>query len=302
MVTFTQKNYMGWNPSDGEKLFVTLDKIGQIPGIDAKKPILFGYSAGGQMALELFMKDASRLGGMVLDAAYPIMVRARRQGIALELERGPVNPAVKNVPVLALVGEVDPGAGSWQAVKASWKKAGVPLEIITVPDKRHQWLFDAPRTERLEQWLSHVAAGKLPGRDGAAPSGTATFTGKQEAPPAQPTEKQRGVLGVRLDDHAVVETVAPGFGADKAGLQPGDAIVAIDGQPIKQTAGLGGDRRTKSAGDKVRVTFIRDGREQTVEVTLFGPASSNKPPNAPNKFAQRVPRPCKTRTTRGPAS
>ena len=73
-------------------------------------------------------------------------------------------------------------------------------------------------------------------------------------------------------------------------MQPGDAIVAIDGRPIKQTAELGAIVATKSAGDKVRVTFIRDGREQTAEGDTLGPSeqkqAANRSPNAPKRFAE----------------
>ena len=78
LVVFTQKNYAGWSDSDVPKLFVSLKEIGQIPGIDARKPILFGFSAGGQEALGLWMIDPGRFGGMVLDAAYPVMQMTRR--------------------------------------------------------------------------------------------------------------------------------------------------------------------------------------------------------------------------------
>ena len=66
-----------------------------------------------------------------------------------------------------------------------------------------------------------------------APAGAAAASGKQEAPPAQPTEKKRAVLGLALDDTAVVQSVAPNSGEAKAGLKLGDAIVRLDGQPIK---------------------------------------------------------------------
>ena len=86
--------------------------------------------------------------------------------------------------------------------------------------------------------------------------------------PTQLPEEKRGALGVALDDGAVIKAVMPGSGAAKAGLQVSDAIVRIDDQPIKQTPDLVEIVRTKFAGDKVRVTFVRDGKEQAVDVTL----------------------------------
>ena len=159
LVTFTQKNFSGWSDRDMKKLSVSLKKIGKIAGIDSKKPILFGFSAGGQVALGLWKDKPGRFAGLVLDAAYP-MIMSPSGYKPMELDADHVDPAVKTVPILALVGGADPGAKSWQVVEASWKQAGVPLELILVPDKRHEWLFDKAQTERLEQWLSQLSAGK----------------------------------------------------------------------------------------------------------------------------------------------
>ena len=271
LVVFTQKNYSGWSESDGKKLFVSLEKIGHIPGVDARKPILFGYSAGGQMALEMWMKDPGRFGGMVLDAAYPIQ-RTPNGGGSCEFipTTRPGDDAMRNAPVLALVGLQDGGFTVWKGVEAGWKQAGVPLEIIYVPGKKHEWLFDAPRTELLEQWLSQVAAGQLPGHDVAAPAGGVAPTGKQETSPAQPTDKKRGALGVRLDGDAVIVSVMEHSARGQRRLAAGRCH-----RPHRRPADQAGPKDIaaaltgKTAGDKVRVNVLfADGKDQVVHVML----------------------------------
>ena len=63
-----------------------------------------------------------------------------------------------------------------------------------------------------------------------------------EAAAEPESEKQRGTLGVTLDNGAVILNVSPDSAAAKAGLQSGDAIVRIDDQPIKLRAEVGSDR------------------------------------------------------------
>ena len=93
-------------------------------------------------------------------------------------------------------------------------------------------------------------------------------TGEQKVLLVQPTGKKHGLLGVTLGDGAVVQSVALGSAAVKAGLQVGDAIVRIDDRPIKQTPELTALVRAKFAGDKIRLVFVRGGKEQAVEATL----------------------------------
>jgi putative serine protease PepD len=60
----------------------------------------------------------------------------------------------------------------------------------------------------------------------------------------------------------------------RAGLRPGDVIVAFDGKPITSADELIVDIRGRQPGDKVQITFTRGGARRTVTLTL-GSASSS---------------------------
>lgn len=64
-----------------------------------------------------------------------------------------------------------------------------------------------------------------------------------------------------------IGTVADNYPAAAAGLRPGDAIIAINDEPIDTTAEL--IEVTKAnRGETVQVTYVRDSDELTVDVTL----------------------------------
>ena len=165
LLVFTQKDFRGWSVNDDLGTFAaTLAAAGKTAGIDARKPILLGFSGGGQRALDLWQQKPDNYGGLVLDAAYPVKRLSDGRFVAMALGEGAGNQAIKTVPVLALVGLEDDGFEVWQHIEPNWRKAGVPLKVIYVPGKGHQWLFDDLRTRELEKWLVQVADGKLPGQ------------------------------------------------------------------------------------------------------------------------------------------
>ena len=65
-----------------------------------------------------------------------------------------------------------------------------------------------------------------------------------------------------------VREVISGSGAEKAGIEVGDVITAIDGKTTNQPAALTGFVRQYSAGDTVKLTVIRNGEKKEIEVTL----------------------------------
>ena len=65
-----------------------------------------------------------------------------------------------------------------------------------------------------------------------------------------------------------VTAVSDGSAADKAGLKKGDVITAVDGKEVKTCEELNAQKNLHSAGDKIELTYTRDGKEEKVEVTL----------------------------------
>ncbi|MFD0383349.1 S1C family serine protease [Streptomyces stramineus] len=62
--------------------------------------------------------------------------------------------------------------------------------------------------------------------------------------------------------------VTPGGPADKAGLKPGDVITKIDDTAVDSGPTLISEIWTHRPGDKVKVTYTRDGKQATTEVVL----------------------------------
>jgi predicted esterase len=162
LMVFTQKGYLNWSSTDITRMNKSMEAIGKIAAIDSKKPIGLGFSAGGQIMMQMYDLDPSQFGGMVLDAAYPVEVSPAGK---LTIQGAPPkNAAIKKTPLLVFVGGDDGGSQVWRIVGPNWQNQGVPLDVNTVPNRKHEWLIDnADRQKILLDWLDDVTAGKLPG-------------------------------------------------------------------------------------------------------------------------------------------
>lgn len=96
--------------------------------------------------------------------------------------------------------------------------------------------------------------------------------------------------GLPVKRGALIQTVERGSAAAKAGLRAGaisaqlatgesvqlggDIIVAIDGHEVASSDDVASIISAKQPGDRVSITYLRDGRKRTVEVTL-----GNRPTN-----------------------
>jgi putative serine protease PepD len=105
----------------------------------------------------------------------------------------------------------------------------------------------------------------------ASGSATHSFIGIQAQPLAASATGQGG-QGAGL----WIVSVVPGSPAASAGLQEGDIIRTIDGNPATSTDQVMAVSLTKRPGDRVEVGYERDGRQATATITLASrpPASS----------------------------
>lgn len=78
--------------------------------------------------------------------------------------------------------------------------------------------------------------------------------------------------GIRLDsdvsEGVVVIGTSNGSGAALAGLKKGDVITKLEDKPVKNAAYLKYELYKHNPGDKVRITYIRNGSEETASVSL----------------------------------
>jgi putative serine protease PepD len=76
------------------------------------------------------------------------------------------------------------------------------------------------------------------------------------------------VVGSSDRQGALVRELTPGGAARGAGLEANDLIVEVDGEPVTSVDELILEVRSHKVGDRVEVTYLRDGERRTTEVVL----------------------------------
>jgi len=113
---------------------------------------------------------------------------------------------------------------------------------------------------------------------GAVERGLLGVTG-QDVPPELADD-----LGVTGRGGALISAVSPGGGAEKAGVQAGDVIVALDGKTIAGMDELRNRIGLLRKGQKVRLDLVRDGRPVVLAATISaGPELAATGTAAPHK-------------------
>ncbi|MEN6521648.1 MAG: trypsin-like peptidase domain-containing protein [Armatimonadota bacterium] len=82
------------------------------------------------------------------------------------------------------------------------------------------------------------------------------------------TQETSKAFGLSANRGVMVADVSPNSPASQAGLKLGDIIVQTNGTIIEDSGDLQKQLRGKHVGDIMRLTIIRDGKRQTVDVKL----------------------------------
>lgn len=71
---------------------------------------------------------------------------------------------------------------------------------------------------------------------------------------------------LKIEGGALVREIRLGDPADKAGLKPGDVILKIDGEPVKDSRDVQAAILKRKPGDKIKFAIKRQGVDQEIEV------------------------------------
>jgi serine protease Do len=82
------------------------------------------------------------------------------------------------------------------------------------------------------------------------------------------TSDQAQALGVKLSQGVVILELLRRSPADRAGVEPGDVVVAVDGRGVEGAAQLRNELAAAEVGKTLKFTLIREGRKREIEVAV----------------------------------
>jgi putative serine protease PepD len=94
------------------------------------------------------------------------------------------------------------------------------------------------------------------------------FLGVSSTDVSELTDDVRANFDIEVDEGAFITDVVSGSAADEAGIEPGDVIIAIDGNDIAESTEVRDAILDHEPGDTVEITIVRRGDEETVEAEL----------------------------------
>ncbi|NNB85140.1 hypothetical protein [Corallococcus exiguus] len=152
LLTFPREHVQGWSGANANRVMLgTLPEVARVPGVDAERPVLLGFSAGAQMALELWSARPDAFRALVLVAGAPRLSHGDEHA-------PPRSPAHARVPLLSFIGETDGSAPLWRTALESWRAAGLRLDSREVPGQGHTWLLSQPHEQMaLFQFLAELS-------------------------------------------------------------------------------------------------------------------------------------------------
>ncbi|MBG0828130.1 trypsin-like peptidase domain-containing protein [Planomonospora sp. ID67723] len=205
-----------------------------------------------------------RVGQIVLAMGNPLGLGSSvTNGIVSALGRTVTEPSESGSPGATITGAIqtsaaiNPGNSGGALVNLSGEVIGIPTLAATVPE---------------------LGGGAAPGIGFAIPSNTATDIAGQIVKSGKVTNTRRAALGVTVQTVAGpdgrpagvgVVGVTEGGGAARAGVEPGDVIVSINGTQVPTTQALSELLATLEPGDRAAVELLRpDGSTTGVTVPL----------------------------------
>ena len=198
--------------------------------------------------------DAVEVGEWVLAIGAPFgLDHSATHGIVSAIGRDLPNEAY--VPFIQTDAPVNPGNSGGPLINADGEVIGVNSQIYTNSGGYMGISFAIPMNVAMNVAEQLKTTGQV--RRG--------YLGVVIQPVTDELARSFGLKDTR---GALVAQVQPDTPAAEAGLESGDIITAFNGKPIKRSGQLPRLVGSAAVGEPATVTFIRDGEEKTVEVTL----------------------------------
>jgi serine protease Do len=177
--------------------------------------------------------------GVISGLDRPFTVANRRQAQVLQTDAA-INPGNSGGPLLNIRGEV---IGMNTAIITDGQRQGNIGIGFAIPSNTVRDLLPQLRSGKITRGRIGVEIGQIP-------------------------RNAVDEFGLKSREGALVSAVSPGGAAAKAGMEPGDVIVSYNGRAVKNSNELVSAVTATRPGTSVPVRIIRDGKEQTLSVTV----------------------------------
>jgi serine protease Do len=177
--------------------------------------------------------------GVVSGLDRPFQVANRRQAQVIQTDAA-INPGNSGGPLLNIRGEV---IGMNTAIITDGQRAGNIGIGFAIPINTVRDLLPQLRSGKITRGRIGVEIRPIP-------------------------RESLDEFGLKNREGALVGAVSSGGAAAKAGIEPGDVIVAFNGKPVKNSNDLVSMVTATKPGTTVPVRVMRDAKEQTLSVTV----------------------------------
>jgi len=206
--------------------------------------------------------DDSRLGQWVLAIGYPLNLNVTvTEGIISAKSRNIGINRQGTAPVESFIqtdAAVNPGSSGGALVNTNGELIGINAAIASPTGSYAGYAYSIP-SNLVKKVIGDIR------KYGMVQRG---YLGISMAP-EQLDDSKKKELGINDDVNGVwIMEVDPSGAAAGAGLKKGDAIIKIDGAAVSTGSQLAEQVARQKPGDKLEITFLRDGSEHIVKVTL----------------------------------
>lgn len=243
--------------SDGEVVPATL--VGSFPDQDVA--LVKTTTAKKTSPAELGSSDALQVGDDVVAIGNALNLGAQpsvTKGIVSALNRELSAEGEELENLIQTDAAINPGNSGGPLVNSYGQVVGINTAII----QNSQSVGFALSIDSVKPLIKDIEDGK------GTIDGDSPFLGVETMKVADQSEEILQRFQISVDDGAFVSDVQPGSAADKAGLQPGDVVVSIDGAGVASPSDVGAAIQGKAPGDTISIEIQRQGEAKTLSAAL----------------------------------